>query len=143
MTLLNKLTFFLICALPIFSALAYGTVHQPIIALFYLILTLIICLWAADCIVGGGLRFSSSRLQIPIMLLGVYGLIQIIPLGTFVDASGVTDVPRTISLEPFATQVTALHILALSAFFSIALVYLESAERLRRIVTLMTVFGFI
>ena len=143
MTLLNRINFFLICALPIFTAIAYGTVHQPIIAFFYLVVTLMVCLWAADCFTGGTLRYSSSRLQIPLLLLAVYGLIQIIPFGTFNDASGVANIPRTISLEPFATQTTALHILALAAFFSLSLVYFDSARRLRKVVTVITVFGFI
>jgi O-antigen ligase len=128
---------------PIFTALAYGTVHQPIIALFYAAVTLIVCLWAVDCFSVGVLRYSNSRLQIPLLLLAVYGLIQIIPFGTFTDASGISGIPRTISLEPYATQITALHILALAALFSITLVYLESSERLRRVVTVITVFGFI
>ena len=143
MTLLNRINFFLICALPIFAALAYGTVHQPIIALFYLIVTVMVCLWAADCLKGGAVRYSSSRLQIPLLMLAVYALIQIVPFGTFTDSAGVKGIPRTISLEPFATQSTALHMLALSAFFAIALVYLDSAKRLRRVVTVFTVFGFI
>src|SRR5687767_14259733 len=100
MTRWNKVTFFLICALPIFAALAYGTVHQPIIALFYAIVTMIVCLWAADCLASGVLRYSSSRLQIPLLLLAVYALIQVIPFGTFTDISGISGIPRTISLEP-------------------------------------------
>jgi hypothetical protein len=143
MKISNRINFFLIFALPIFTALAYGTVHQPIIALFYLIVTAMACLWAADCLASGTVRYSSSRLQIPLLLLAVYGLIQIVPFGTFTDASGVAGIPRTISLEPFATQSTALHILALSAFFAVVLVYLDSAKRLRRVVTVFTVFGFI
>ncbi len=143
MTRLNKITFFLICSTAIFTALAYGTVHQPIIALFYAFITLMACLWAADCLFTGTLRFSDSRLQIPLLLLGVYAMVQVIPFGTYAEANGVSDIPRTISVEPFATQVTAFHIFALCAFFSLALVYFGSARRLRRAVMIFTVFGFI
>ncbi len=143
MTRLNKTAFFLIGATVVFTTLAYGTVHQPVIALFYLIVAGTFLLWAADCYASGAVRFSRSPLQIPLLLLGIYGTAQIIPFGTFADAAGLTNIPRTISFEPFATQVTAVHIFVLCGFFAIALVYLESADRLRRMVAVITVFGFI
>ncbi|MEO6051838.1 MAG: O-antigen ligase family protein [Pyrinomonadaceae bacterium] len=143
MSHLNKLSFFLICATVIFTTLAYGTVHQPVLAIFYLLIAGMAVLWAADCLANGVFRFSRNVLQIPLLLLGVYASIQIIPFGTFSESAGVSAIPRTISVEPFATQVTALHIFALCTFFALVLVYLESAARLRRIVTVITVFGFI
>lgn len=143
MTRLNKVAFFLICAIVVFTTLAYGTVHQPIIAFFYLVIAALVLLWAADCYLNGAVRFSRSPLQMPLALLGIYAVVQIIPFGTFADASGVTNIPRTISYDPFSTQVTALHIFALCIFFAVALVYLECASRLKRMVTVITVFGFI
>ncbi len=140
---LNSIIFFLVAATAFFTTLAYGTVHQPVIALFYLVAAVMIMLWAAGCIIGGEVRFSRSLLQTPLLLLGIYGLIQIIPFGTLADADGVSSIPRTISLEPFATQVTALHIFALGAFFSLSLVCLDSAARLRRMALMITVFGFV
>jgi energy-coupling factor transporter transmembrane protein EcfT len=38
----NKLLFFLLCATLIFTTLVYGTVHQPIIAVFYLIAVIVV-----------------------------------------------------------------------------------------------------
>lgn len=143
MSRLNKLIFFLLCATPICTTLAYGTVHQPLIIVFYFMMTLLMVLWAIDGNIGGALRFSRSALQIPLILLGVYALIQVIPFGYEAQAGGVSSVPRTISVEPFSTKITALHMFALAAFFALSLVYIESAERLRRVVTLITVFGFI
>jgi O-antigen ligase len=143
MTRFNKLAFFLICAIIVFTTLAYGTVHQATLALFYLLITALMISWAADCAIKGELRFSRSSLQIPLFALVLYGFAQIIPFGTYADAAGIAGISRTISLDPFATEVTALHILALCIFFSITLVYLESARRLRRIATLLIVFGFV
>jgi O-antigen ligase len=76
-------------------------------------------------------------------MLGIYAVVQIIPFGTFAEASGISGIPRTISVEPFATQVMALHFVALGVFFALCLVYLDSAARLRRMVTVMAVFGFV
>lgn len=133
----------MICATAVFTTLAYGTVHQPIIAFFYFVTAVMIVVWAVDCLASGTVRFSRSLLQVPLLLLGTYALIQIIPFGALSGPAGIPAVPATISREPFTTKVTALHIFALCAFFSIALVYIESAARLRRLATLITVFGFV
>src|SRR4029079_12689296 len=66
----------------------------------------------------------------------------VVPLGHF-SVAGVENVPRTISLDPFSTEMNALHFLALGLFFSAALVLFDSAKRLRRVVTILMIFGFI
>lgn len=143
MTRLNKIAFFLICAIVVFTTLVYGTVHPQIIALFYVATAGLVLLWAADSIASRSFRVSRHILQVPLSLLGVYALIQVIPFGSYSDASGIASIPRTISLDPFATRVTALHIFALCIFFAAALVFVESASRLRRLATVLTVFGFV
>ena len=120
MTWANKLAFFLICAVVIFTTLAYGTVHQPIIAVFYLLIAAILILWAVDGFLSGTTRFSTSVLQLPILGAAVYGLIQVVPFGSIAETAGVSGIPRTISLDPFATQVSAIHFfesVALTLFF--------------------------
>lgn len=142
MTFWNKLAFVLMSVIVIFTTLAYGTVHQPIIALFYLMVVLAMIAWAVDSFRSGKIRFSRSRLQIPLLLLGLYAGIQIIPFGYYAEAGGLSGIARTISVEPFATQVTGLHMFLLSGFFAVALYCLNSAVRLRRLVSILTVFGF-
>lgn len=143
MTWANKIAFLLICVTIIFTTLAYGTVHQPIIALFYLLVVLAVLFWAIDCFLSGRLRFSRSIIQLPAILAALYGFIQIIPFGTLAETAGISGIPRTISLNPFATQVSAYHFLAFALFLGVLLVYLESAARPQRFVNVITVFGFI
>jgi len=143
MTWANKAVFFLICTLIVFTTMAYGTVHQPIIALFYALVALAGVLWAADCFFSGRFRFNRSLLQLPLFLAGIYGFIQIIPFGTIPDVAGVSGIPRTISLDPFNTQLTAAHFIILSLFLAVVLVYLESTKRLRTLVNVITIFGFL
>jgi O-antigen ligase len=143
MTRLSKLTFFLLCSTVIVTTLAYGTVHQPLVSLFYFVIAVLVAVWAVDSFASGTFRFSRSPLQIPLLMLGVYALIQVVPFGTIADSAGVSGIPRTISLEPFSTQVVALHIFALCIFFGLALTYIDRARRLRRVVTVVTVFGFL
>lgn len=136
----SKIGFVLINAVVIFTALAYGTVHQPVIALFYVIVGALVLTWIADGLTGRSIRLSASYLQLPIAAYAVYGLIQSLPLGSF--SSIISGVPRTLSGEPHATAATSLHLLILLAFFSVCLVFIDSASRIRRIVAELTIFGF-
>src|SRR5215203_396773 len=141
-TLTSKIIFVLLAVCLVFTALAYGTVHQPTIALFYLLAAAVVVLWAIDSFQTGFLRFNKSLLQIPVVGTILYALIQIIPFGTLEEVGGVSGIGRTISLEPYWTQLFAVHFLALFLLFAASLVYLDSAKRLRRLSTLLTIFGF-
>src|SRR4051812_27988452 len=65
MTMANKIAYVLVYFVVIFTALAYGTVHQPVIALFYVLVAAITVLWAVDGLANGSVRFSPSLLQLP------------------------------------------------------------------------------
>jgi O-antigen ligase len=142
MTVANKTAYFLINALIIFTALAYGTVHQPILALFYLVVAVLVLLWSVDCLRTGVVRYSTNLLQVPIYAAAVYGFIQVIPFGWY-STAGVDGIPRTISVDPYSTEMTALHFLALALLFSVMLVLLDRAKRIRRVVTVIMIFGFV
>jgi O-antigen ligase len=140
---ISTISFVFLCGTIIFTTLAYGAVHQPIITLFYLVVTTLAILWSANSFLTGTLWFSRSPLQLPLLLLGIYGLIQVIPFGYTTDPNSGIVIGRTISIEPFATLSTAVHILALCAFIGAVLIYTDRESRMRQLVTLITVFGFI
>lgn len=139
----KKLVFLLLCVILIFTTLLYGTVHQPIIAVFYIAVSFVLILWALDGLFSGSLRFSKSLLQIPVFAVAVYGLIQIIPFGTIAQTAGLENIPRTISLEPFGTQVAAFHFIALGIMFSAFLAWTNKLETLTKMVWVITIFGFL
>ncbi|REJ78911.1 MAG: O-antigen ligase domain-containing protein [Acidobacteria bacterium] len=142
-TFAGKLAFFLLLATIVWTTLAYGTVHQPIIALFYVFVVLVVILWAIDSLVSGTIRFDKSQLQIPIAAAAIYGFIQTIPFGSVAVPGGVETVPNTISVAPFWTRLASAHFVALFAFFASMLVFTNSVRRIKKIVQLITIFGFI
>ncbi len=142
MTWANRLGFFLIAAIVIFTTIAYGTVHQPVLAVFYVMVAAAVLLWAIDCFVSGAVRFSPNLMPLALLAAGIYAFIQVIPFGSTAGTAGVEGLPRTISLDPFATQVTAIHFLALFLLFSVTLVLLDSASRIRKLALVIAVFGF-
>ncbi|MDQ3711796.1 MAG: O-antigen ligase family protein [Acidobacteriota bacterium] len=139
----SKTIFFLLGATIIFTALAYGTVHQPIVAIFYVAAIVVFLLWTVDAFVGGVLRFNKSLLQVPLAAAFLYALFQTIPFGSLAEVAGISGIPRTMSLDPFGTKVAALHFFALLLFFAALLTFIDSAKRLRKIVSLITIFGFV
>ena len=139
----SKVLFFLLCATLVLTTLAYGTVHQPTVALFYLVAVVVVVLWAIDAFSSGVLRFNKSLVQIPLLAASLYGIFQVIPFGSLAETAGVVGISRTISLDPFWTQVAALHFLAIFIFLAAFLSFIDSAKRLQKMVSLITVFGFV
>ena len=142
-TAFSKVLFFLLLSLIVWSTMLYGTVHQPVIALFYVVMVAVAVLWGLDSIWSGYVRFNRTWLQIPIAATIIYALVQVIPFGYTQGQAGVGWEPRTISVAPFWTLVVALHLTALLIYFSAATAYIDSAARLRKVVLLITAFGFL
>ncbi|MEP6848202.1 MAG: O-antigen ligase family protein [Acidobacteriota bacterium] len=143
MTSANKITFILVSFTTIFVTVAYGGVHQPILAVFYLLVAAMAIFSFVDALQAGVLRIDKSYLQLPLYAAAVYGFIQIVPFGSHSDIAGLTSVPRTISADPFSTLVNTLHFLALAVFFSVTLTTLSSASRIKKTVAVIVIFGFL
>jgi O-antigen ligase len=141
-TTLNKISYAMIFVIIVFSTLFYGAVHQAVISATYLGIGLMLALWAVEQIKAGSLRISSEPIQYILYGAALYGFFQIIPLGTLAATGGVDQISRTISLDPFATQVSALHFAFLGVYFSVVLVAFDSATRLRKFAIFITIFGF-
>jgi O-antigen ligase len=142
MTWANKAAFFLILFVVIMTTLLYGGVHEPVLALFYVLTAAGVSLWLIDCYRTGIVRFNSTPLQLPLYAIAAYGFLQVLPFGTYSEA-GLDSIPRTISLDPFSTELSALHFLALGLFFSLTLAVVDRAARIRRVVMVIVIFGFI
>ena len=143
MTLANRIAFVVFCAAIVFTALAYGTVHQPIILLFYTLVATMFVLWMVDSAKTGVLRFSRDPVQLLIYAAAVYGFVQVIPFGSYAEIAGVAEISKTISLDPFITKMTAIHFLVLGVMFSVVLVLLDSASRIRRLALLIARTGYL
>lgn len=114
------------------SALAYGAVHSWALAIFQAAAAVVVALWGWDALAGGTLRFSRSPLQVPLAALVVIGAVQFLPLGG-----------ATLSLDPFQTRLVTIKVLALFVYFAAALAFIDRPERLRLVVRLVIIFGFV
>ena len=139
----SRAVFFVLCAAIILTTLAYGTVHQPSLALFYLSTILVIGFWVWDALAGGMIRLNKSLVQIPLVGAIIYGIIQIIPFGTAGDIAGVSGAARTISWDVNATQNALVQFIALLIYFAAALSFIDKPKRLRSITYTIILFGFV
>jgi O-antigen ligase len=138
----NKIAFILLITALVFTTVGYGGVHQPIIAIFYILITLAGITWAADAYSTGNLKIRTEALQIPILGAAIYAFMQLIPFGSVAAVAGLESIPRTISLDPFATWSAALQLSALTVFFAVLLMCLNSVSRISKLCIFITIFGF-
>lgn len=128
----------------IVSVLAYGTVYYWTLGLFQLGALVVLVSWGFDAWRTGTLRISRNVLQVPLLALILIGLVQLLPLGGAGDQAPLgISVSKSLSLDPYATRLVLLQLWGLFVFFAAALVFIDSPKRLRRIVLVITIFGFL
>lgn len=137
---IGSIAFVFHMALTVFAVMAYGTVHQPVIAVFYLLSTIFVFLYVLSAF-RDQVRVSSLLIFSPLILFALYALFQSVPIGALSDSAGIGSFPRTISLEPFHSLAAAVSMLIL--FFVAASHYgvLNSAARVKKFALFLTVFG--
>jgi O-antigen ligase len=141
-TIAGRIAFAILAAMICVSTLAYGTVHPPTIALFWASAALLVVLWAVDAWSAGAIRINRSWTQIPLAAAAVFGIVQILPFGAS-DVAGVSNIPRTISFEPYSTLIAVVQFLALLVYLSAALIFVDTPKRLKSLVYFITIFGFV
>lgn len=141
-SLLGRIIFAALCSLVMLAIIAYGAVHSPMIVIFYLTISLLAIVWAADCFFSGGIRFSRNLIQVPLAGAAIYALVQAVPFGSIAEIAGVSQIPRTISMSPNDSVTTGLHLISLCIFFGLILVYIDRVKRIERLVNTLLIFGF-
>jgi O-antigen ligase len=143
-TLASRFIVLMLCIAIVLSTLAYGTVHYWSLALFELGACGIVLLWAVDAWRSRTLRISRSILQLPLIGLLLLGLVQLLPLRSPTDAGVLSSLPvSSLSLDPYSTRLALVSVVALVIYFAAALAFIDSPKRLRLIVRIVTVFGFL
>jgi O-antigen ligase len=144
-TLASRFIIVMLCVTIMLSTLAYGTVHYWALAFFQLGAFSLIILWLVDAWRSRTLRFSRNALQLPLLGLILLGLVQLLPIGTQAEATAALSAPpvHSLSLDPFSTRLALVQIGALVIYFAAALAFIDSPKRLRLIVRVVTIFGFL
>jgi O-antigen ligase len=139
----TRLAYVLCCTALVLTTIAYGGVHQPVIAIFYALVSVAAVSVTVHAIRTGVLEINREALQVPLIAAAVYAFLQSVPLGTAASTAGLEGIPQTITLDPYSTLITALQLTAFVIFFAVILMCLSSAKRISKSVTFITVFGFV
>jgi O-antigen ligase len=139
---LSGMVFILLCVIAIFATLAYGATETWAFGFISIFAGLVAVLWLADALFNREFRLDTNLLQLPIIGLILIGLIQLLPLRA-PETAGVLSVPAvaSLSVNPYATRFAVLQLVVFLIFFAAAYTHLNSAYRLRRLVTVVIVFG--
>ncbi|HXH69858.1 MAG TPA: O-antigen ligase family protein [Pyrinomonadaceae bacterium] len=140
---LSGIVFSLLCAIPIFSAVAFGAVDTWALGLLSVFTFLLAAFWLADAWLKKEFCFNSSVIQIPLAGLILIGIIQLLPLRSANIPSEVLSVPATdsLSIAPFATRLAVAQLLIYLVFFAAALAFVNNKKRLRKVVFVIIIFG--
>ena len=145
-TLWSRFIILLLCLAVVLSTLAYGAVHYWAQAVFTAGAASLILLWAMDAWRSGTLRLSRNPLQWPLVGLCAVGLLHLLPLagGARAVAPPLASAPvRSLSLDPYSMRLALVQVMALLVYFAAALAFIDSPKRLRLVVRIVTVFGFL
>lgn len=137
---LRSIAFVLYMAITVAAVMAYGTVHQPTLIAFYLLSCLLVCLFAISAARPSD-PDERQLVLVPLLLFGVYALVQALPLWTMRDAGTPELMARSISLEPFHSLDAGIRILILFFISSIFIAILDSRRRVIHYVIFLSVFG--
>ena len=142
-TRLSGIVFFLICAMLIFSVVAFGAVDVWALGICCLLTGLIVIFWTADALVKKEFRLNASSLQIPLLGLIFIGLIQLLPLRNldFPKELFNTGVANSLSIAPYLTRLAIIQLVVYFVFFAAALTFINNYNRFRTVVLLIIIFG--
>ncbi len=140
---LSGFVYFLVCAMPVFSAIAFGAVDTWAMGVLAFFAGLIVVFWLTDAFFKKELRFNSNALQIPLLALILIGLIQLLPLRHSGVAADLLSIPAatSLSLAPYSTRLAVVQLIIYLIFFAAALVFINNRKRLRISVLTIIIFG--
>ena len=149
---LSGVIFFLLCAIPVFAAIAFGGVDMWALGIFSLAAGVIFVLWLADAWKKSEFNFNTNLLQLPLIGLILIGLIQLLPVGGANISGELLSIPATasLSIDPSLTRFAVIKFVILAVFFAAAYTFINSQKRLQKIVltiiisgTAMAIFGIL
>ncbi len=141
-TVFSRAIFVILCAVMVFSVIAYGAVDAWAWSLLLILTGLVVILWVGDAWREKEWRINPSALLLPLGGLIALGLFQLLPFHQRADAD-LLSVPTvsTLSLDPYATRFFVIQLIVYLIFFAAALVFINTRQRLQTVVLTIIIFG--
>lgn len=143
-TLASNIIFFLLCLIPVYTAVAFGAVETASLGLLSITTGLIAMLWLYDAWKRGEFTFSTNSLQFAVLGLILIGLIQLLPLrspsGVSPELLSATPT-SSLSLAPYETRFAVILLIVNFVFFAAFLTFVSSWKRAKKVVFFLIIFG--
>ncbi len=134
---------FLLCAILVFSVVAFGGVDVWALGAFSLLAGSIAVCWLTDAWRNKDFRFNANALQIPLLALILIGVIQLLPLRRVNLPNDLLSVSAvaSLSLAPYSTRLAIVQLIVYFVFFAAALTFINNYSRLRKVVLTIIIFS--
>lgn len=121
----------------VFTALAFGSVEPWALAVFELVITLLLALWAVKSVAEGQLVILLPQILWPLLVLLGFGFAQGV---TFTGADGQ---PRSLSLDAEATRLTTLTFFFIIVAMLLFANFLMKRDRIEQLGHFLVYYGLI
>lgn len=140
---LSGFVFFTLCLIVVFSTIVFGAVDQASWVILSILTAGIVLFWIADAWFGSALLLNRDLILVPLLALIAIGVLQIIPIFSSDLPEGLAADPgrSAISLDPYATRLFVVRLIVYFVFLAAALTFVNSEKRLKRLVSLVVLFG--
>ena len=133
----------ILCVITVVSVLLFGAVDSGTLIILALLFSIALSIWFWKAIGRGSFEISFDVLQLPLIALFVWGLIQLLPFGSVNAPAGLisTSVASSISLDPYATRFFLARLLLFIIFFAAFLTFFKGSTRQKTVVIALIGFG--
>jgi O-antigen ligase len=132
----------LLCALAIVSVLLFGAVDSGTLLIVAIFSVAIVAYWTWTSWRARVFVLNTDMLQIPLLGLGLIGLIQLLPVRTLnIPAGLLSDPSSTLSLDPYATRFFLMRLFFYIVFFAAAFTFVNTLSKVRTVVVVLIAFG--
>ena len=139
----NRTLFALLTLIPILITLLYGGTALFAMLLIGPLIAVLGVVWAVRAWRTGEIVLNADPLLFPLLALLGFSLFQLLPLGDAGVPPGALSIPASnaLTLDPYATKIFILRLAGYIVFFAAALTFIDSEERLRKMVAAIAIFG--
>lgn len=132
----------ILCVIPSLAAVLFGGVDNITWVLLTALCFVVVILWLIETWRGSGFIYSPDTLLLPLAGLFLWGIIQMLPLSQAATRGGLSiNASHALSMDPYATRLFLVRLALLILFFAACLTFINTETRLRRIVTVLVLFG--
>ena len=139
----DRALFFLLAFIPIVATLLYGGSSTFSLIVIGPLLAVLGVAWAVRSWRLSEITINADPLLYPLLALLALSLFQLLPLGNAGVPADILSVPASnaLTLDPYSTKIFIFRLLGYILFFAAALTFIDTEERLRRLVTTIAIFG--